>query len=342
MNLHQCIRANDWDGFEKALRGGMDPNARYTFEGAEHPLSPLQALAVHGRDVRFVKALLDAGADIYYTGQAGRTAEQLALERRRRVEAVPEYKDVSMDERLAARYIWRKLREIRARDVLYATPPELGLRDGYGNTALHWAARENDAGRVRRFMALGASPRERDHAGWTPLHEAAAAGAEEAVASLLAEDPQLNWQWDEKKGTLPLHAAIDNRQAGVLRRLLEEDARQGRALAGLCAQPSDGMHALDFSVVDPHGAAVEFVRPWFAAVLGITESPGSDELAGLQRAENGGRPVDVAVLLGVDIDPFGPGFEDQSGQARTAHAGFDVVGIVDRRCEMGIQRQGRF
>ena len=45
-----------------------------------------------------------------------------------------------------------------------------------GETALHAAAVRGDVAAVREFLSMGADPNTADHAGWTPLHEAAGAG----------------------------------------------------------------------------------------------------------------------------------------------------------------------
>ena len=53
-----------------------------------------------------------------------------------------------------------------------------------GESALHRAAMKNDVDQLKRLLTAGLSSNVRDHAGWTPLHEAALRGHVEVSHSL--------------------------------------------------------------------------------------------------------------------------------------------------------------
>jgi hypothetical protein len=55
-------------------------------------------------------------------------------------------------------------------------PKNLEKKNLKGETPLHAAAVRGDTVALQRYLGLGADPNTTDHAGWTPLHEAAGAG----------------------------------------------------------------------------------------------------------------------------------------------------------------------
>jgi hypothetical protein len=55
-------------------------------------------------------------------------------------------------------------------------PKNLEKKNLKGETPLHAAAVRGDTAALQRYLGLGADPNTTDHAGWTPLHEAAGAG----------------------------------------------------------------------------------------------------------------------------------------------------------------------
>jgi ankyrin repeat protein len=59
-----------------------------------------------------------------------------------------------------------------------------------GETPLHAAAVRGDVLAVGNYLELGADPNTTDHAGWSPLHEAAGAGRN-SCAYIIVDDMQL-------------------------------------------------------------------------------------------------------------------------------------------------------
>jgi hypothetical protein len=55
-------------------------------------------------------------------------------------------------------------------------PKNLEKKNLKGETPLHAAAVRGDTAALQKYLGLGADPNTTDHAGWTPLHEAAGAG----------------------------------------------------------------------------------------------------------------------------------------------------------------------
>lgn len=238
-NLHLGILRGDFRRFSAALAAGADPNLPVVIRKDAAPLSPLQLAARHGCERRFVEALLAAGADVHYTGEAGRTAEAFATEALAQAVAAAREPGGNAEARWHAEYVRHLLRDRRSRDALYASPPDLDLRDERGRNVVHWAAHENDGERLRQVLAAGGNPEALDSAGATPLHTAARQGAEEAVAALLENDSRLNWRWNRARDALPVHTAIDKGRLEALRRMLEADDKDGApgSLAQLHTEP---------------------------------------------------------------------------------------------------------
>jgi ankyrin repeat protein len=105
--------------------------------------------------------------------------------------------------------------------LLLSGQPDLQARDVDGNTALHWAALNGDAGLVKVLLDRGAPPDITNHVGATPLLYAV--GNVESVRTLLEAGSIVNKA--SKFGTTPLVAAARYPvSSGVVRLLLERGA----------------------------------------------------------------------------------------------------------------------
>ncbi|KAM7540425.1 hypothetical protein Aperf_G00000032265 [Anoplocephala perfoliata] len=102
---------------------------------------------------------------------------------------------------------------------------DVGTRlNSKGESALHRAAIRNDLEQLRRLLAAGHSPDVRDHAGWTPLHEAALRGYAEAVECLLVDGRASVDVLGGPELETALHEAVFNRRVDAVRVLLEHNA----------------------------------------------------------------------------------------------------------------------
>ncbi|KAI9226590.1 MAG: ankyrin repeat-containing domain protein, partial [Piptocephalis tieghemiana] len=98
------------------------------------------------------------------------------------------------------------------------------VHDGAGRTMLHRAAA---AGRISETLDLlnwGADVRARDHAGWTPLHEASLHGMAGVIQALLARGAHPNSPVHNQEGDTPLHDAAANGHLGAVRTLIHAGA----------------------------------------------------------------------------------------------------------------------
>lgn len=94
-----------------------------------------------------------------------------------------------------------------------------------GNTALMMAAFKNNRRAAEALLAKGAKV---NRAGWTPLHYAAAGGAEEIGRLLIARKARLDALSPKESGAYtPLMMAAREGQPGMVRLLLEAGARPG-------------------------------------------------------------------------------------------------------------------
>lgn len=94
-----------------------------------------------------------------------------------------------------------------------------------GNTALMMAAFKNNRRAAEALLAKGAKV---NRAGWTPLHYAAAAGAEDIARLLIARKAHLDALSPRESGAYtPLMMAAREAQPGMVRLLLEQGANPG-------------------------------------------------------------------------------------------------------------------
>jgi ankyrin repeat protein len=133
------------------------------------------------------------------------------------------------------------------------TDPQL---DDLGRSALHLAARDNDADAVRAGIAAGLEvdlPERR--AGYTPLHLAVQDGALDAARALLDAGADVNRHTAEMSLT-PLHLAVINGKRspnGDMVQLLIEHHADRDAVDGIGQRPADvaaGMFRLPPAVRD--------------------------------------------------------------------------------------------
>ena len=68
---------------------------------------------------------------------------------------------------------------------MFTVHDEVFARDKHGQTQLHKAASTGNMEKVLKFLEKGVDVNIRDHAGWSPLHEAALAGHDEILQLLI-------------------------------------------------------------------------------------------------------------------------------------------------------------
>jgi hypothetical protein len=96
------------------------------------------------------------------------------------------------------------------------------IRDGDGNTPLHFAASKGCAEVARLLLKHGADPNAQDKSGETPLHLAASEGRVDVVRLLLERGADPNAK--NEGGETPLHYAAYKGHFDVVRLLLERGA----------------------------------------------------------------------------------------------------------------------
>lgn len=116
-------------------------------------------------------------------------------------------------------------------------------RDKHGQTRMHLLASSDKIEEIEKIVKMGADVNATDHAGWTPLHEAALVGKDEVVRTLIkvvaffpsakksskffsGSCPQLGAKVNlkSKNGDTPLHDAAENGHASTVRLLVESKA----------------------------------------------------------------------------------------------------------------------
>ena len=179
------------------LDAGTDPNAPALGAGA----SPLMA-AARGGGAAAVTLLLAHGADVdARDGWRRQTALMMAAGNH---EPHPEVVRILLAHGADV--------HVRSRSAAEAPFAGAGMRAVGGMTALHFAARQNDAESVRLLLGAGARADERAPGGITPLRMAIDHGYYDLVDLLLAggADPDAA----DDAGFTPLHAALRKRAGG--------------------------------------------------------------------------------------------------------------------------------
>jgi hypothetical protein len=126
------------------------------------------------------------------------------------------------------------------------------IRDGDGNTPLHFAASRGCAEVARLLLKHGADPNAQDKSGETPLHVAAYEGCVDVVRLLLEHGADPNIQ--NENGWTPLHWAASEGCVDVVRHLLEHGA-----------DPSirrDGKTPLDLAKERGHREVASLIEEW--------------------------------------------------------------------------------
>ncbi|VDD77837.1 unnamed protein product [Mesocestoides corti] len=93
-----------------------------------------------------------------------------------------------------------------------------------GESVIHRAAIKNDVPLLKKLLANGLSPNIRDHAGWTPLHEAVLRGHVEAAECLLKEGDAVVDMPGGPDLETALHEAVVNRRVECVQLLLRYHA----------------------------------------------------------------------------------------------------------------------
>ncbi|KTG03621.1 hypothetical protein cypCar_00017976, partial [Cyprinus carpio] len=89
-----------------------------------------------------------------------------------------------------------------------------------GETLLHRACKRNQVETLLRILSVpGTDVNIKDHAGWTPLHEACNHGSTECVKALLQHCPNLQLG-SQVQGVSPLHDALLNQHTHIAEMLL--------------------------------------------------------------------------------------------------------------------------
>jgi hypothetical protein len=177
---------------EKILSGGTDANV--LDRGID---STALMQAVEHANMKMVKRLLDAGADVNAENRAGRTALMMLME-----DATPEL--------------------VRA---LVEAGALVNMRDDAGNAALAQAAAVCGADVVRQLIDLGAKLNTRNDEGRTALMLAAENGSLDAVKALVAAGADFNLKDDE--GRTALNFAKENDHTEVANYLVAHGAVEG-------------------------------------------------------------------------------------------------------------------
>lgn len=103
-------------------------------------------------------------------------------------------------------------------------------RNRFGRTGLHYPAASADNGSLRALPAAGADVDGADDAGWTPLHCAAQAQAQEPAPVEILLAAGATAEAADRHGTTPLGRAVfcSRGETAVIRLLLDAGADPGR------------------------------------------------------------------------------------------------------------------
>ena len=274
-NLHERVSNNDFGNTRRLLANGVDVNLRDTAGR-----TPLHHAAQHGL-IRMCDLLCLNGALLQAMDKHGK--------------GISERAPVS-----ARTWFWAT----KHREALRQTDPAAGMRDAAGRTELHWAALEDDAGRVRKLLGAGADPSVADNWGRTPLYYAAMVGSADtakALADKSATAPymtdcinQAPYMTDCNYETV-IQAAMYGRNAAVLRMLVSRDG----SIGGVHRVDRNGENAL---MTAARVGWAEGVRAMVRAGLQVTDNNNAGDTA-LHHAAAGGHADAYHELVKFGADP---------------------------------------
>jgi hypothetical protein len=127
------------------------------------------------------------------------------------------------------------------------------IRDGDGNTPLHFAASKGCAEVTRLLLRHGADPNAQDKNGETPLHVAAFWGHVDVARLLLEHGANPNTK--DKYGWTPLHSAARRGHVEVVKLLLEHGADP-------TVKDKDGKIPLDLAREKGYDEVVSLIEEW--------------------------------------------------------------------------------
>jgi ankyrin repeat protein len=202
--------------------------------GGEDRATPL-IRAARKDELRVARFLLDHGADVNRQDGWGATALFAAAEtgHKSMVELLLSYGADINARRSYPNTVGRQL-PLTALDcavsrgyqavveTLLAHQADPNIAGNDGQTPLHRAAKNADAGIAELLLQHGADANAKDKFDQTSLHLAAESGSREIVALLLAHSADVNAR--NKSGWTPLHSAAYAKQAAVVKLLLENGA----------------------------------------------------------------------------------------------------------------------
>ncbi len=214
--LHGAASAGHREVVDLLIAKGANVNAK-----GRRDWTPLHGAARAGhRDV--VEMLIAKGADVNAKNDTGWTALHLAARYGK--------KDV-------AELLIAKGADVNVTDKDGRTPLSCAQRheeifellrkhdaEEWGNTPLHWAARQDDPGLVLIHIAQGADVNTKDEAGRTVLHLAATYGKKDVVELLIAKGADVNAK--DNQSRTPLWHAQDKGHTEIIELLRNHDAKE--------------------------------------------------------------------------------------------------------------------
>ncbi|QNN24147.1 hypothetical protein HED60_18355 [Planctomycetales bacterium ZRK34] len=192
--LHLATMRGDLAQVEKLIQRGDDVNAPLKCLPCDvvmYGSTPLH-LAAAQNHVQVMARLIEAGADASHPTPAG------------------------------VRPIHRAAAHPEALSLLIERGVDVKATDGFGRSAMHWAAMADAGESINLLLAQGLTTDVRDVNDATPLHRAAAAGADAAVSVLLDRGADL--QAADRLGLTPLHSAAAAHRETTVKLLLDHHA----------------------------------------------------------------------------------------------------------------------